>query len=179
MDANRRKTTAGGKRPSRKYLVEEYLRENKPEEITAEVLREIRRHVTERLGGATASERYLLDLLERTSIPIVRELGGLPADLRERVHFHDRAAAEASLREMQREYEAGDRHRAEDVRRAVLRGRERLELLLRRPALSGEKRAEKVEIREWFRVWLENPALFDTWIELRKRELGRQEKRPG
>jgi len=170
-----RKKPCGARKPSRRSLVEDYLRLHSPAELNSATLAELRRYVSDRLGGAAVSDRYLLDLVERTPTPISRELGGLPLDLRDRVHFHDFAAAEASLRDLQREYEAasaaGDRQRAADCRRAVLRARQRLEMLLRQRTLSDVKRAEKQEILGWFRVWLENPELFATWIELRKRAL--------
>lgn len=162
-------------KPSRKSLVAEYLDLHTPQEINRETLTALRRYVSQRLGAAVLSDRYLIDLLEQTAIPISRDLGGLPPDLRGRVHFHDFAAAEASLRDLQHEYEtareAGDRPRMQDCRRAVVRGRERLQMLLRNPKLSEAKRAEKQELLSWFRVWLENPELFSTWIELRKRAM--------
>ncbi|HZS50757.1 MAG TPA: hypothetical protein VFA54_07850 [Bryobacterales bacterium] len=164
-----------GKKPSRKSVFEEYIRANPPAEINRQTLAELRDSISQRLGGAAVSERYLLELIEHTAVPISRELGGLPPDLRNRVRFHDFASAEASLYDLQKEYEdarrAGDRLRAQDCRRAVLRGRQRLELLLRRPRWRAEKRAEKIEILGWFRVWLENPELFRTWLELRKRAI--------
>ncbi len=172
-----KKMPAPGRKPSRKTLVEEYMRTKPVEEINRRTLAELRDYVSQRLGGAAVSERYLLELIEHTAVPISRELGGLPPDLRNRVHFHDFASAEDSLSNLQNEYEsarrAGDRSRAQDCRRAVLRGRQRLELLLRRPGLQEEKRAEKTEILGWFRVWLENPELFRTWLALRKRATGR------
>src|SRR5579885_2276208 len=170
-----KKMPAPGRKPSRKTLVEEYMRTKPVEEINRRTLAELRDYVSQRLGGAAVSERYLLELIEHTAVPISRELGGLPPDLRNRVRFHDFASAEASLYDLQKEYEdarrAGDRLRAQDCRRAVLRGRQRLELLLRRPRWRAEKRAEKIEILGWFRVWLENPELFRTWLELRKRAI--------
>ena len=164
-----------GKKPTRKSLVAEYLRLQGSQEITPERLNQLRRFVSLGLDGAAVSNRYLLELAEYAGVSVSRELGGLPADLRERVHFHDCAAAEASLLEMQQEYEkaraAGDGLRAQDCRRAVLRARERLDLLLRRRGLSPEKRVEKEEILSWFRVWLETPELFSDWLALRRRAL--------
>jgi hypothetical protein len=34
--------------------------------------------------------------------------------------------------------------------------------------VSPARRAEKEEIRQWFRVWIENPEVFFDWLELRK-----------
>lgn len=164
--------------PSRKSLVREFLRLHQPPEITPDVLAALRRHVLQRLPGVTLSDRYLLDLAEQSGVPVSRELGGLPLDLVNRLHLHDLAAAEASLRDLQQEYSrAGSREDAEDCRRAVLRGRRRLESLLRRPSLSPAKRAEKEEILAWVRVWLESPDLFPAWLDLRKLVFSRQQDR--
>ena len=151
--------------------MEEFLREQAPVFLTPEVLAALRRFVTGRLAGARVSDRYLVELTEGAGVEVARELGGLPAHLRGRVHFHDLDAAEASLREIQQEYAASDRVRRQDCRRAVLRAKDRLELLLRHPGLGPEKRAEKEEIARWFRVWLESPELFSDWIVLRRRAL--------
>ena len=159
------------KKPSRKSLVEEFLREHHPAEVTPAVLAAARRYVITGLGGIRVTDRYLVELAEAAGFAVAREAGGLPADLRDRVHFHDFDAAEASLRDLQQEYvaarEVSDQARVQDCRRAVL---------LRRPGLSAEKRAEKEEIASWFRVWLETPALFSDWIVLRRQALARSPK---
>ena len=166
------------RKPSRKSLVEEFLREHHPAEMTPAVLAAARRYVITGLGGIRVSARYLVELAEAAGFAVAREAGGLPADLRDRVHFHDFDAAEASLRDLQQEYaaarEVSDRARLQDCRRAVLRAKERLAVLLRRPGLGAEKRAEKEEIASWFRVWLETPELFSDWIALRRQALARQ-----
>ena len=159
------------KPPSRKSLVLEFLRLHQPPEITREVLAALRCYVRERLPDSALSDRYLLDLAEQSGVPVSRDLGGLPLDLVNLLHFHDLAAAEASLRDLHREYSRGDLSRGENCRRAVLRLRRRLESLLLRPALTPEKRAEKEEILSWVRVWLETPDLFPTWLDLRTRRL--------
>jgi len=170
------------KKRSQKSLVAEYVRLYRPAEISAQTLAELRQFVLQGLGpGTKVSDRYLLDLLEAAPIPIARELGGLPMDLRGRVHFHDFGAAETSLRGLQEEFQTAralaDRQREADCRRAVLKAKERLELILRRSSLRAEKRAEKQEMREWFRVWLETPELFGAWLDLRKRALGQVQER--
>jgi hypothetical protein len=158
-------------KPSRKSLVEQFLRENAPAEISASVLTALRRYVAGRLEGARVSDRYLVELAENAGFSVARELGGLPADLRDRIHFHDLDAAQSSLLEMAREYAVADRRCRQDCRRAVRRAQDRLAALLRRPGLAPAKRAEKEEIASWFRVWLETPELFPDWIALRRRAL--------
>ena len=88
------------------------------------------------------------------------------------VNGEPKLSCETFLRDLHHEYvTASSAARASDCRRTVLRARGRLEALLRRPALSPEKRAEKEEILSWVRVWLETPDLFPAWLDLRKRSL--------
>jgi hypothetical protein len=106
-------------------------------------------------------------------VEISRTIGGFAPDLRGRVHIGDPDSAQASLIEITGEdaqaRQAGDTARAADCRRAVQHGQQRLGFLLGRPNLSDEKRREKSELREWFRVWLEAPELFPDWVLLRRR----------
>jgi hypothetical protein len=157
-----------------KSFIFNYLKEHPAQLVDRHVLAAICREVQRGLQrDKPVSRAYVLDVLSETQIPIERSLGGLPVDLRGRVHFHDRDAAAASLTDMTREYEsartAGDKARAEDCRRAVRKGKDRLKLLLRRRSLSPQKREEKQELLQWFLVWLEAPPLFPGWLELRRR----------
>jgi hypothetical protein len=150
------------------------LKENPPQLVDRLALAAICQEAERALGrGKPVSRTYVLDVLAETQIPIERSLGGLPVDLRDRVHFHDRDVAAASLTDMTREYEAAraasDKVRAEDCRRAVRKGKDRLKLLLRRRNLSPQKREEKQELLQWFLVWLEAPPLFPAWLQLRRR----------
>lgn len=160
-----------------KAFIINYLKENPPSFVDRQVLAAICREAQRALGrDRPVSPAYVLDVLSQTQIPIDRALGGLPVDLRGRVHFHDRQAAVVSLTDMTREYEAAragnDKQRAEDCRRAVRKGKDRLKLILRRANLSPQKREEKQELLQWFLVWLEAPPLFPGWVELRGRPSG-------
>jgi hypothetical protein len=88
------------------------------------------------------------------------------------LRFGDLAAAESSLRELDtayREYRAaGDHTGSRLARRLVLRGKERAQSLAANLRVRPEKRQEKREIANWFRVWLESPALFFDWLAVRK-----------
>lgn len=163
-------------KPSLKSLVLDYLETNRPALVDQQELAALHRHVAERVGaGKRVSDRYLLEVVSETDTAVDRALGGLPLDLRGRVHFRDAASAEASLLDLEREYgaarEAGDRPRAEDCRRAVRQAKDRLRMILRNPRLSAAKKAEKEELLRWFLVWLEDPLLFSHWLALRKRAL--------
>ena len=47
-------------------------------------------------------------------------------------------------------------------------GRRRAEMIARNHKVEPEKRAEKEEIMQWFKVWLETPDAFFDWLEVRK-----------
>jgi hypothetical protein len=83
--------------------------------------------------------------------------------------------AEATLRRLDalwREFSApggpealGRAARVLDIARQGLR---RAQMIAGNRRVSAAKRAEKQEIRQWFRVWLETPDAFFDWLELRK-----------
>lgn len=165
-------------RPSVRSVVAEYLAARQPAPIGEEELAALQRHVNAALSRSKpVSRTYLLALLAETDLDISRSLGGLPVDLRRRVHISTPERAAESLLDLLAEYRKaraqGDRWRADDCRRAVRQGKDRLRLILRRPGLSQEKQQEKQEILNWFLVWLETPDLFDSWLTLRRtRALG-------
>lgn len=143
--------------------------------IDEDELAALQRHVNAAFSRPKPVSRgYLLAVLAGTDTEIARSLGGLPLDLRGRVHFATPERAAGSLLDLLGEYRKscaeGNRERAEDCRRAVRQGKDRLRLILRRPSLSPEKRQEKGELLEWFLVWLETPELFDSWLALRRRK---------
>ena len=132
--------------------------------------------LTRAVGDAgRVNPRYVLEVLHQTDVEVDRTLGGLPLDLRGRVHTRSPEAAAESLLFASAEYtrarEARDAARAEDVRRAVRQAKDRLRLTLRRRNLREDTRREKQELLEWFLVWLENPGVFPAWLEAKRRRL--------
>jgi hypothetical protein len=47
-------------------------------------------------------------------------------------------------------------------------GKRRAEMISRNQKVEASKRAEKVEIASWFRIWLETPDAFFDWLDVRK-----------
>ena len=86
--------------------------------------------------------------------------------------FSDLIETENTIRNLEklcRKYlKASDKKGVEYCRRIALLGRKRAELISRNKRVSLQKRLEKREIAEWFRIWLETPALFEDWLSLRK-----------
>lgn len=107
-------------------------------------------------------DRYVDPLMEE---PYASRLEGA-------LQFRDLESAEGSLQKLDaiyREYRnASDRVGTTLVRSLVLKGRQRAESLAANSRVSPEKRREKQEIANWFRVWLETSDLFFDWLELRK-----------
>ena len=165
--------SAHSSKPSVKFLVAEYLATQQPALIGEDEFAALQRFVNRALNRPKpVSRNYLLSVLSATGVAISRSLGGLPVDLRGRVHFATPERAAESLLDLLGEYRKacaeGNRERANDCRRAVRQGKDRLRLVLRRPGLSEENRREKQELLNWFLVWLETPELFDTWLTLRR-----------
>ncbi len=74
-----------------------------------------------------------------------------------------------TLENLCRKYrETSDKKGVEYCRRIASLGRYRAELIGRNRKVSLQKRLQKQEIAEWFRIWLETPAIFEDWLAMRK-----------
>jgi Ni/Co efflux regulator RcnB len=89
------------------------------------------------------------------------------------LHFATLEEAEATLRRVDALWRqaraAGDHAKAAHVLEVAREGRRRAQMIAGNRRVAPEKRTEKAEIRQWFRVWLETPDAFFDWLELRKR----------
>jgi hypothetical protein len=72
----------------------------------------------------------------------------------------------------------GEKAAAERVLEVARLGKRRAEMISRNHKVEAHKRAEKEEISNWFRVWLENPDAFFDWLEVRKQAPDFREKFP-
>lgn len=144
-------------------------------------VRSIQAELVRRLGpGRRLSRSYIAGVLAEAGFrveiddkyvdpwmdePYAQRLKGL-------LEFGDFARAEHSIRDLDaayREYrELGDRTGVGLVRTLMLKGKQRAAGIAANSRLSSQKRAEKREIADWFRVWLETPDLFADWLDLRK-----------
>ena len=160
-----------------RQAVLDFLDKQRPVIVDRRTLDQIRRHAVTVTGRPKPpSSEYLLDILLETEVSVDRTIGGIPTDLRGKVQTGNLDEARQSLLAMAREYAmASDRQRASDVRRAVMRTKNHLKLALAR-RIGPEKRAVKEEIFKWLLVWLENPDIFELWIEVRERR--RTARRP-
>ena len=63
---------------------------------------------------------------------------------------------------------ASDKKGVEYCRRIARLGRHRAELISRNRRVGLQKRLQKKEMADWFRIWLETPAIFEDWLLMRK-----------
>jgi hypothetical protein len=107
----------------------------------------------------------LRDLLRESGLPFEQPYAG--------VRQHTFEELEQSLRALLDVYTAataaGDRERARYSRRQIIAAKDRAKFLAQNPRTPEEKRAEKAEMAQWMLVWLENPEVFPSWVEARKR----------
>jgi hypothetical protein len=93
-------------------------------------------------------------------------------EFRDLLHFATLAQTEACLRRMDelwRRFKAEEMHaQAKRVVATARLGVQRARMIAGNKRVSPARRAEKEEIRQWFRVWIENPEVFFDWLELRK-----------
>jgi hypothetical protein len=98
------------------------------------------------------------------------------------LHFKTLEDAEVSLTrldELMRKFRAhGERAAVERVLDVARLGKRRAEMIARNRKVDAHKRAEKEEIANWFRIWLETPDPFFDWLDLRKQSPEFQKKFP-
>ncbi len=61
-----------------------------------------------------------------------------------------------------------DREGLRLVKETTIKGKQRAQMIAKNEKVAPEKRAEKQEIVEWFTIWLQNPAIFESWVSLRQ-----------
>ena len=150
---------ASGGRKSKREALRAYVEARRPERIAEADFDELLRAL------APVSESYLRRLLRETGIPLAPLVGGIRQD--------SFANLERTLLDMEREYAAatarGDASRARACRRAAIAAKDHARFSLRGPHLTAGERAAKEEMVLWLLTWLENPGVFATWLELRKK----------
>ena len=173
---------------SKKRLILELCRARGLERVGEPEIRALQAELRRRVGADhKISLSYIANVLRRAGNrvdyedryvdPLMEE--PYASCLRGALQFHNLESAEASLQKLDaiyREYrDASDRVGTTLVRSLVLKGRQRAESLAANSRVSPEKRREKQEVANWFRVWLETSDLFFDWLELRKEseEFGR------
>jgi hypothetical protein len=169
---------AHGESPTKKKVILEIARELSVTRFTPAEVEQIRRQLVARLGasGKTSAE-YIAGVLETAGMHIVRSTkadtqGQYEEEFQDLLHFATLADAEMCimrLDELFRKFREGNEPAAmERVLEVARLGRRRAEMIARNHKVEPEKRAEKQEIMQWFKIWLETPAAFFDWLEARK-----------
>lgn len=136
-----------------------------------------RKLIAEHGEEARTNSDYIADVLKGAGWKV---LLSLPEEAEEQyeeefedlLHFKTLEDAEVSimrLDELMRKFKAHDEQAAVQRVLDVARlGKRRAEMISRNHKVEPHKRDEKVEIANWFRIWLETPDAFFDWLDVRK-----------
>ncbi len=163
---------------TKKELILEVAREIGAQQYTPAEIDQLRRRLIAEHGedGKTGND-YIADVLKNAGIKVVLTLQEeaeeqYEEEFEDLLHFKTLEDAEVSimrLDELMRKFQAHGEHSAvERVLNVARLGKRRAEMIARNPKVEAPKRAEKVEIASWFRIWLETPDVFFDWLDVRK-----------
>ena len=163
---------------TKKDLILTVARELSKGRFTPAEIEQIRRQLIAQLGerGKTSAD-YIVSVLEEAGLRVVLSTrsdtqGKYEEEFADLLHFSTLEDAEMSLvrfDELLRKFQgAGESAAAERVREVARLGRRRAEMIARNQKVDERKRAEKLEIAQWFAIWLETPGAFFDWLEVRR-----------
>jgi hypothetical protein len=164
--------------PTKKEMILAIARELSVPRFTPAEVEQIRRQLVARMGpaGKTSSD-YIAWVLDTAGMRIVWSTkadteGQYEEEFQDLLHFATLEDAEmciVRLDELYRKFQADEERAAvERVFEVARMGRRRAEMIARNHKVEPEKRAEKEEIMQWFKIWLESRDVFFDWIEVRK-----------
>jgi hypothetical protein len=173
---------------TKKARILEVAREIGAQRFTPAEIDQLRRRLIAEFGdeGKTGSD-YIADVLKDAGMKVALSLQEEAEDQYEEefedlLHFKTLEDAEVSimrLDELMRKFRAhGERAAVERVLNVARLGKRRAEMIARNTKVEPEKRAEKIEIANWFRIWLETPDAFFDWLDVRKQSPEFQAKFP-
>jgi len=163
---------------SKKDLILETAREIGASKWTLAEIDQLRRRLQAEHGeaGKTSSE-YIGDVLKTAGWKVLLTLQEeaeeqYEEEFEDLLHFKTLEDAEVSimrLDELMHKFQAHGEHAAVERVLGVARlGKRRAEMISRNHKVEPHKREEKVEIANWFRIWLETPDAFFDWLDVRK-----------
>jgi hypothetical protein len=163
---------------TKKDLILQTAREIGAQRFTPAEIDQLRRRLMAEHGeeGKTGNE-YIADVLKEAGIKVVLSLQEeaeeqYEEEFEDLLHFKTLEDAEVSimrLDELMRKFQLhGERAAVERVLNVARLGKRRAEMIARNPKVEKPKRDEKVEIANWFRIWLETPDVFFDWLDVRK-----------
>src|ERR1700756_4353957 len=163
---------------TKRELILETAREIGAQTYTPAEIDQLRRRLIAEHGedGKTGND-YIAGVLKSAGIKVALSLQEEAEDQYEEefedlLHFKTLEDAEVSimrLDELMRKFRAkGEQGAAERVLNVGRLGKRRAEMIARNHKVELQKRAEKEEIANWFRIWLETPDVFFDWLDVRK-----------
>jgi hypothetical protein len=163
---------------TKKALILETAREINVQKWTPAEIDQLRRRLVAEHGeaGKTGSD-YIADVLKDAGHRVLLSLQEEAEEQYEEefediLHFKTLEDAEVSimrLDELMRKFRAhGENAAAERVLNVARLGKRRAEMISRNHTVEPHKRDEKIEIANWFRIWLETPDAFFDWLDVRK-----------
>ncbi len=163
---------------SKKDLILETAREIGASKWTLAEIDQLRRRLQAEHGEAgKSSSDYIGDVLKSAGWKVLLTLQEeaeeqYEEEFEDLLHFKTLEDAEVSimrLDELMRKFQAHGEHAAVERVLGVARlGKRRAEMISRNHKVEPHKREEKVEIANWFRIWLETPDAFFDWLDVRK-----------
>jgi hypothetical protein len=176
------------KERSKKELILAAAREIKTPNWTPAEIDQLRRRLVALHGeaGKTGSD-YITEVLKGAGYKLALTLQEDAEDQYEEefediLHFKTLQDAEVSLMrldELMRRFQAHQEPAAvERVLNVARLGKRRAEMIARNQKVQAQKRAEKEEMANWFRIWLEAPDAFFDWLDVRKQSPEFQSKFP-
>ena len=163
---------------TKKALILETAREINAQKWTPAEIDQLRRRLLAEHGevGKTDTE-YIADVLKDAGHKVLLSLQEeaeeqYEEEFEDLLHFKTLEDAEVSimrLDELMRKFRTHDEKAAVDRVLEVARlGKRRAEMISHNHKVEPRKRAEKLEIANWFRIWLETPDAFFDWLDVRK-----------
>src|SRR5881227_1932685 len=162
---------------SKKALILETAREIKVQQWTPAEIDQLRRRMLAEHGeaGKTGME-YIADVLKDAGQKVLLAMQEeaeeqYEEEFEDLLHFKTLADAEVSimrLDELMRKFRAhGEKDAVERVLEVARLGKRRAEMISRNHKVEPQKRAEKIEIANWFRISLAGPHSFFDWLDIR------------
>src|SRR5215470_17425048 len=163
---------------TKKELILQTAREINAQRYTPAEIDQLRRKLIAEHGeeGKTGND-YIADVLKSAGFKVVLSLQEEAEDQYEEefedlLHFKTLSDAEVSimrLDELMRKFKAHNENAAvERVLNVARLGKRRAEMIARNHKVEKQKRDEKLEIANWFKIWLETPDVFFDWLDVRK-----------
>ncbi|MCS7025968.1 MAG: hypothetical protein NZV14_14285 [Bryobacteraceae bacterium] len=119
--------------------------------------------------------RVALSPLSETLFKSLLRESGYPLDpLVEGVRQDNLEELERTLIALAKVYENAALEGRKKIRTCVIQAKDHARLVARNSRVDPAKRASKREMMLWMLTWLENPAVFETWVQLRKQVIAVQ-----